>query len=49
MQEHSQTEVHIKSCENAATVLKVGSITQLIQSVTDQQKMKNRMTIMVIL
>ena len=48
MRAHSQSEVHIQSCDaeaDAATALKGGSIVQLIQSVTDQKKMKNRMAI----
>ena len=49
---HSQSEIHIQSCAaeaDAATFIKGGSITQLIQSVTDQQKMKNRMAIKALL
>ena len=52
MRAHSQSEVHIQSCAaeaDAATALKGGSIVQLIQSVTDQQKMKNRMAIKALL
>ena len=52
MQAHLQSEIHIQSCAteaDAATSVKGGSITQLIQSVRDQQKMKNRMAIKVLL
>ena len=52
MRAHSQSEVHIQSCAaeaDAATSVKGRSITQLIQNVTDQQKMKNRMAIKALL
>ena len=49
---HTQSEIHIQSCAaeaDTATSLKDKSITQLIQSATDQQKMKNRLVIKTLL
>ena len=46
MQAHTQSYSHIQSCAaevDIATALKGTSITQLIQSVTDQRKMLKRM------
>ena len=48
MQARSQSQGHIQSCV-VAIALKGTSVTQLIQSATDQQKIKTRMAIKVLL
>ena len=52
MKAHSQSEIHIQSCAaevDAAAHLKSVPINQLLQNVTNQQKIKNRMAIKTLL